>query len=89
MIPGFDDHPAGSVAEASSTGDRVKLLQVLRAKLAEQLDTSLVDCADARQIVPLVRQLADISRELDELGAGVEQNSLDELRAARERRRAG
>jgi hypothetical protein len=57
-----------SIAEAASTGERLKALGALRDRLAVDLD----ECGSARDVAALSQRLMDVLKQIDELGGGVQ-----------------
>lgn len=51
-----------SISSAAESGDRLKLLRAMRARLAEAME----DCP-AKDLSPLTRRLQDIVQEIDDL----------------------
>lgn len=72
------------VVDAERSGDRRKILEAVRAKLAVELDA-----ADAPFVAPIAARLQSVMVELEELGAGKPAGVVDELVKRRAGRRAG
>lgn len=51
-----------SISGAAASGDRLKLLRAIRARLAEAME----DCP-AKDLSPLTRRLQDVVQEIDDL----------------------
>lgn len=86
MIEGFDEFPVDSFQGAVLKG-REDTLRHLQMSLAKRLDDFSED-GDERMYVALAKQLADVSRELSELGADAVVSELDRARADRRARRS-
>ena len=80
MIPGFDEYP-----EAALSGDRIKILTVLRDRLADRVDSFPEEGSD-RDFVTLTRELSTVTAELQTLGAADGLDELEQARAARDAR---
>ncbi len=76
--------PVGPSPSAGGSGDHRARLEALRDRLE-----SAVGEAGHRDLAPLAGQLRQVLAELAALGDTKETSGVDDLRAARERRRAG
>ena len=77
-----------SLVDAAATGERLKVLEALRDRLAREVD----ECASARDVSSLQKGLRETLLEIEDLrGASAEKpkTALDELMARREGRRTG
>jgi hypothetical protein len=75
----------GDMTMVSVTEDRLSMLQRMRARLAEQIDT----CGDERALCLLMTRLQSVLGEIAELALAGEPSAVDEIlkrRAERQRR---
>lgn len=76
--------PRMGVHGAVMSGNRIEVLRALQRRLARDLDSQDLE---SRDLAPLSRQLAAVTRELNEV-APKEHSVVDDLAARRSRRRA-
>lgn len=85
--------PGDELFDVVSRGDRVASLRAMRDSLAAEMDrlqrSQSANEAAGRDYALMTKELSRIMAELDEVGAGVERDELDELRKRRDERRAG
>lgn len=93
----MDDYERPAPVSAAAGTGRRGLLEAIRDRLAAEMDgraghRRVCDCRcgvppDARTVPTLAKELREIVRELDELPVVGGKSKLDELTAARQRRR--
>ena len=74
--------------DVAAKGDRLAILEALRARLARAID----DCADGKELAALALRLQRVLAEIHELGGTVPEEGNDDLaskRAAKLRAAAG
>jgi hypothetical protein len=78
--------------EVVAQGDRLASLRKARDLLAAEMDrlqrSQSANEAAGRDYALMTKELSRIMAEIDEIGSGVEQDELDELRKRRDERRA-
>ena len=74
-----------SVSEAESTGNRLAVLEALRARLANEIDA----CESAKDLPALVLRMTDILTQLDSMPSSEQVSAADEIAERRAARRAG
>lgn len=78
--------------EVAARGDELETLQAGRNMLAAEMDrlqsSQSANEAAGRDYAAMLKELRATMAEIRELGAGVEQDELDELRKRRDERRA-
>jgi hypothetical protein len=72
------------IGEIAKQGDRLKTLEALRDRLAEEIDKG----PEPRDLAALSSRLEKVLAEIDGLG-GVEGDAVDEIKAQRVKRLAG
>jgi len=73
------------LGDVAKTGDRIRTLEALRDRLADELD----GCNSSRDVAALASRLQSVMAELDTIAPQISaETPLDILRARREARRA-